>query len=129
MGRPGLNLLRIEEELSAVHLRLAQVSIENLPYQELIPRFDRPHTFFYLDPPYYGIEDYYGKGIFHRSDYSRLSSLLSDLAGKFIMSINDTPEIRAIFSQFSIIEVPILYQQRGSQPRKRATELLIRNYK
>ncbi len=43
-------LLRVEEELSAIHLRLARVYIENKHYEDLIPCFDRPDTFFYLDP-------------------------------------------------------------------------------
>lgn len=31
-GGPALNLLRIEEELSQAHLRLAQVYVENMPF-------------------------------------------------------------------------------------------------
>lgn len=46
---PTINLLRIEEGLSAAHLRLAGgTTIENLPWKECIERYDRPHTFFYL---------------------------------------------------------------------------------
>ena len=93
---PRLNLLRIEEELSAAHLRLQRVVIERLPYQDLINRYDRPHTFFYLDPPYYGCEDYYGKNIFEKEDFSRLNEQLEQIKGRFIMSINDAPEIREI---------------------------------
>ncbi|WP_216350621.1 hypothetical protein [Paraburkholderia fungorum] len=48
---PTVNLLRIEESLSAAHLRLAGVQIENLPWRECMARYDRPHTFFYCDPP------------------------------------------------------------------------------
>jgi hypothetical protein len=33
---------------------LARVYIENKGYEDLIASFDRPDTFFYLDPPYYG---------------------------------------------------------------------------
>jgi DNA adenine methylase len=47
----GFNLLLIEEELSAIHLRLARVYIENKSYEDVIAYFDRPETFFYLDPP------------------------------------------------------------------------------
>jgi DNA adenine methylase len=50
----AFNLLRVEEELSAIHLRLVRVYIENNGYEDLIASFDRPDTFFYLDPPYYG---------------------------------------------------------------------------
>ena len=38
MDRPRINLLRIEEELSEVHLRLARIQIENLPWQDFIKR-------------------------------------------------------------------------------------------
>jgi DNA adenine methylase len=68
-GPAKLNLLRIEEELSAAHLRLARVYVENRPFGEILELYDRPHTFFYVDPPYYGCEDDYGKGIFARSDF------------------------------------------------------------
>ena len=53
LRRPSINLLRIEEELSAVHLRLSRIQIEHLSWQEFVKRYDRPQTFFYLDPPYY----------------------------------------------------------------------------
>ena len=49
---PTINLCRIEESLSAAHLRLSGTTVENLSWQEVMRRYDRPHTFFYLDPPY-----------------------------------------------------------------------------
>lgn len=49
-----LNLLRIEEELSDAHVRLFRVFIENKPYDEVIQRFDKPDTLFYVDSPYWG---------------------------------------------------------------------------
>jgi site-specific DNA-adenine methylase len=45
---PAINLLRIEENLSAAHLRLADgVYIEQLDWAACIERYDRPHTLFY----------------------------------------------------------------------------------
>ena len=38
--------------LKAIRDRLAEVTIEQLPYERLIPRYDAPETLFYLDPPY-----------------------------------------------------------------------------
>jgi DNA adenine methylase len=128
LKRSNFNLLRIEEELSAVHLRLARTYIENLPYDKVLARFDRPHTFFYVDPPYYGCEDYYGKGLFQRADFSRLAGMLSSLQGRFIMSINDTPEIRELFAAFHIQEVPTTYLAGGAGNKKKVIELLIRDY-
>lgn len=126
-GLPTFNILRIEEVLSEAHLRLARVYIENRPYQNVIERFDRTQTFFYLDPPYYDCEDYYGKGIFSKEDFETLRVLLSGIKGRFIMSINDTPEIRRIYKDFSIHSVKTQYSV-GSKGVNKVKELLIRNY-
>lgn len=127
--RSGFNLLRLEEELSAVYLRLARVYIENKPYQKLIERYDKPHTFFYVDPPYFGYENYYGEGIFSRDDFMVLRDQLSSIQGKFIMSINDTPEIRQLYRKFNIEIVPTSYTAAGGNKRVQVGELLISNYK
>ena len=55
---PRLNLLRLEEELSTANLRLSRTYIEHLPWAECVRRYDRPHTFFYLDPPYWETTGY-----------------------------------------------------------------------
>ncbi len=128
LKRSNFNLLRVEEELSLAHLRLSRVYVENMPYQDLIPRFDRPHTLFYIDPPYWGCEDYYGKDIFSREDFTRLRDLLSGVQGKFILSINDVPEIRRLFKDFYVEEVPTTYLTAGANRQKKVTELLIMNY-
>ena len=58
MGKPRLNLFTLEETLETVWRRLAQVLIECMDFRELIARYDRPHTLFYLDPPYWDIVGY-----------------------------------------------------------------------
>lgn len=124
---PRLNLLRIEEELSAAHLRLSRVLVENLGYQELIKRYDREKTFFYIDPPYFGCEDYYGKEIFSRDDFQKLADQLAGIQGKFLLSINDVPEIREIFGDFTIDAADTFYSLSVKKNTK-VTELLVRNY-
>jgi DNA adenine methylase len=127
-SRPRLNLLRIEEELSAVHLRLSRVYVENRPFDSIISRFDKPDTFFYCDPPYYGFEDYYGKGIFSRDDFQKLRDILGNIKGKFILSINDTPEIRKLYKGFRMEVVDTSYSAGGADKKKKVNELLIMNY-
>lgn len=126
-GKPQLNLLRIEEELSQVHLRLARVQIENLPYAECIRRYDRTHTLFFIDSPYYGVEGYYGKGIFKRSDFGVLRYQLGGIKGQFLMTLNDHPEVRRIFKGFHMREVTTRYPVGNRHPNHvdRAHELLI----
>ncbi len=43
--------------LQAVHDRFLGVGIENMPAVDLIVRYDRPTTFFYVDPTYYEVKD------------------------------------------------------------------------
>ena len=123
---PSLNLLRIEEDLSAAHLRLARVYLEHLPYAEVIEKYDRPGTFFYVDPPYWGCESDYGKGVFSRSDFSALQGILAGVKGKFMLSLNDVPEVRELFKGFNIEPVTLMYST--GVARKEAHELLISNY-
>ena len=93
---PPVNLLRIEEQLSAAHLRLAGTYVERLDWRECIKRYDRAHTFFYLDPPYWQTEGY---GVpFPFAEYQAMAEVLRGLKGKAILSINDHPDIRAVFA-------------------------------
>ncbi|SDU26482.1 DNA adenine methylase [Desulfobacula phenolica] len=120
---PRINLLRLEEEMSMVHLRLAHVRIENLKWQELIKRYDRPDTFFYCDPPYHGHPDYKHNMIL--DDYIKMADILSRIKGKFILSINDNSDMRSVFKNFKIQPISLLYSV-GKKPTK-AKELIIKN--
>lgn len=126
-GAPRLNLLRLEEDLSEAHLRLSRVFIECRPYQDLISRFDKLGTFFYLDPPYWGCEGDYGKELFGREDFTRLAAQLAGVKGKFILSLNDTPGVREVFSGFKLEKVNTRYSV-GAARNQVAGELLITNY-
>jgi len=127
--KPAFNLLRIEEELSMAHLRLSRVYIENMHYQKCIEKFDKEKTFFYLDPPYYNCENYYGKNIFFKEDFIKLKDLLKALKGKFIMSLNNTKEVLEIYKDFNIEEVKTRYSTSNlNNHSKNVTEILIRNF-
>lgn len=72
---PPINLCRIEESLSAAHLRLSGVCVEHLPWQDCLRRYDRPHTLFYADPPYW---DTAGYGVdFPWSEYVALADAMA----------------------------------------------------
>lgn len=107
MRRPRINLLRIEEELSEVHLRLINATVECLPWADFISRYDRPKTFFYLDPPYYKLP-YYRHNL-DLPDYRLMSETLAQIKAKFILSINDAPEMRETFQAFNILPVSLKY--------------------
>ncbi|MBO9421692.1 DNA adenine methylase [Labrenzia sp. R4_2] len=120
------DLTKVVPLLEDVHERLSGVIIECLPYADCIARYDRPDTLFYLDPPYWDCETYYGKGLFARDDFQRLADQLGNIKGRFLMSINDVPEIREIFKGFDIKEVSLNYTANAKGP-KAANELVIGN--
>jgi DNA adenine methylase len=93
---PPVNLLRLEEQLSAAHLRLAGAYIERMDWRECIKRYDRPYTFFYLGPPYWQTEGYAVP--FPFAEYLAMAEVLRGLKGKAIPSINDHPSIREVFA-------------------------------
>lgn len=124
---PRLNLLRIEEELSAAHLRLSPAYIENLAWEKVVERYDRPHTVFYCDPPYWQTEGY---GVeFGFAHYERMAALMGSIDGVMIVSINDHPEIRQCFAAFPMKSVEITYTVGGGQNAQEARELIIGNWR
>jgi len=119
---PPINLLRIEENLSAAHLRLSGAYIENMDWHRLMERYDRPHTLFYLDPPYWGTEGY---GVdFRLDEYEKMAALMKRLKGKAIVSLNDHPEIRRVFADFQMDTVPINYTVGGGKGVERAEVII-----
>ena len=128
VGKPRLNLLSLESTIEEAWKRLVPVVIECKDFRDLIPIYDRPHSFFFLDPPYWCIPGY--KFDFIEQDFHDMRELLQNIEGKFLMTINDTPEVRGIFSCFTIEEATLKYSMSsapGSRSKTR-TELLISNY-
>jgi DNA adenine methylase len=114
---PGLNLLRLEETLSAAHLRLSSAFIEQLDWHACIERYDRPHTLIYLDPPYWTIEGY---GVpFEFAEYERMAAALRSLKGRAVVSLKDHPDIRRVFADFHIESVDIRYTVGGGRDTAR----------
>lgn len=115
MGGARFNVARLGPVLEDVHERLSGVIIENLDWRDFITRYDRPETLFYLDPPYYGNEGDYGQRVFSRSDFPAMARALAGIKGRFVLSLNDRPEVRQIFSAFRILSVPLTYTVRGGE--------------
>jgi DNA adenine methylase len=119
------NVAKLMPMLDELHDRLAGVVIECLPWADFIARYDRPGTLFYLDPPYYGGEADYGTGLFDRSEYEQMAGVLRALKGRFILSINDVPQIRKTFAGFTLKPVRLSYTLAGGDKAQAARELII----
>lgn len=113
--------------LQDLHSGLAGVVIERLDWQAFLTRYNRAGLLFYLDPPYYGSEADYGRSLFDRSRFEEMAEVLRGLKGRFIMSINDTPEVRRIFVGFGLEEVETTYTVSRGRSRPSA-ELIVSEF-
>jgi DNA adenine methylase len=119
-----MDVTKLGATLEELHERLAGVIIERLRWQDFLARYDTPETLFYLDPPYFGCERDYGPGMFSREEFEEMADQLGRLKGRFILSLNDRPQVRAIFSAFRVEAVGTHYglAGKGAQP---ASEVII----
>lgn len=126
-ARASFDVTKIVPDLEAFHDRLAGVVIERLPYADMIKRYDRPGTLFFIDPPYVGSEDYYGPGMFGLDDFQRLADLLAAITGRFILTVNDCPLARKVFGQFKVRAKSLDYSLAGRGRSKKFQELIVQN--
>jgi len=124
-ARPRFRPVRIPEIIARAHQRLQDVQIECLPFQQILKRYDSTQTLFYLDPPYWNLPYYHHN--FTEEDFIELAALLARLKGKFILSLNDTPEVRELFQAFRIATVELPYSC-SRLKRRHQQELLITNF-
>lgn len=105
--------------------RLEKVMLECLDWREVLRIYDSPGTFFYLDPPYPKTSFAYGRP-WSWAEYGELARALASLKGHFLLSLNDLPECREIFSGFKMERIRL----RGAMDVKRKfrNELLFANY-
>lgn len=122
---PGYNLERLPALIDETHKRLARVWIECLPYEKALAKYDRKTTLFYLDPPYYA-RKLYRYNLSH-DDFVGMAERLRGLKGKFVLSLNDVPEVRAIFGKFHIRGIELAYTAQKTAGR-RFREVLITNF-
>ncbi len=119
------NPTKLAFQLEQIHKRMAGVVFENLGWRTFIQRYDRQTTLFYLDPPYWGSEDDYGKAVFRREDFAEMAEVLGRIRGRFILSLNAVPDVFEIFSNFAIEEVDCTYSIQGRGLTKYVKEVII----
>lgn len=119
----------VKTYLSKVQERLKNVIIEHRDFEPLIRTYDRKDALFYLDPPYVGTEKYYDVS-FPEQDHQRLAEVLKQIQGRFILSYNDDPLVRELYSSWcQVEEITRRNTLSGTGQNKQLfAELIIRNY-
>ena len=126
-GGKSIDIRRSLHLIWACSRRLADVVIENLSFEEAIPKYDAPGTLLYLDPPYYQAECY--DIAFSLEDHYKLRNLIGRCRGYTALSYNDQPFIRHLYKgfwQFSVKRLNNMAQRFDSGSEYE--ELIILNY-
>ena len=109
---------------------MKNTKIFNNDYKSIIKKFDGVNTYFFLDPPYEKSEGMYSN---FKMDFNELNNILKNVKGKFLLTLNDSPEIRKIFKNFKIFKIKVKGsgQDQGDSNNIGAgirNELIIKNY-
>lgn len=106
-SRPRFNIFTLEQDLADAHFRLANATIEHLDWRKVIERYDRPHTLFYLDPPYWQTEGY---GVdFGWEHYQEIARLASEIEGQMLISINAHPDVHDLLGHLPHLAIDYEY--------------------
>lgn len=116
-----------KEVLGEIRERLKNTYVENLSFEKIIDKYDREHSFFFCDPPYFETSGYDNK--FGEEEHIILLDKLKNLKGKFLLTINDHPKVREWYKDFNIKEVEVNYSiSKDEKGRGKYKELIITNY-
>ena len=121
-GGGALTSMRhVTEQLERVQERLDRVGIENLPWQPCLKLYDHQDAFFFCDPPYLnGRQKAYQSWSF--AQFSELLDALRNAKGKWMITINDSPEVRRACAGLRLLKVS---HPRGIISGKAYTQLCV----
>jgi len=122
-------LSTIDSVLPAVVERFRRVQIENLPWQEIIRRYDTPETLFYCDPPYLLSTRNGYVGYEHEmtvEEHRELAEVLNSVKGHVVLSGYASPEYDEWYAGWKRIEfdAAMFARHDKGRSRDRRTEVL-----
>ncbi|MEO8205995.1 MAG: DNA adenine methylase [Chthoniobacterales bacterium] len=85
------------ESIRELNLRMDRVIVENMDWKKCLDSYDRPTSFFFLDPPYTDC----AAGMYAAwtiTDVQAMKQRLDTLKGKWMVTLNDSPAIRRVFA-------------------------------
>ncbi len=114
------------DDILALHERLDRTIIEAIPYQQCLRTYDRPDTFFFLDPPYLGAVPgaYAGWAL---ADMQELRAILDRLKAKWLLTVDDSAGTREVFAGLPFRSISVVNKLKELRLGKAAVlhELLI----
>jgi len=122
-------LSMIDAVLPAVVERFRRVQIENLPWQEIIRRYDTPETLFCCDPPYLlSTRNSHGEYAYEMTveEHRELAEVLNSVKGHVVLSGYASPEYDEWYAGWERVEFGAAMSARLDKGRSRdgRTEVL-----
>lgn len=104
------------EKLRALNARLDKVTVENLPYERMFKNYDSPDTLWFLDPPYSAgeVNTY---DAWTDETMTEFAARVEDLAGDWIVTVNDSALNRDLFSRHHV--KPVVTRSGAVNKKKR----------
>jgi len=97
-------------------------------YKLIFNRFDSANTLFYVDPPYFGKENYYRNHHFCKDNHVELAEVLHNIQGRFILSYYDFPELERYYPKSKYRWESREFRRPSSNSGKKGEEIIIMNY-
>lgn len=89
-----------QKALESLSKRLDAVQVENLDYRRFLRIYDAPTTLLFADPPYVGGNPGASYDAWTIDEFGEFFSALSGGQSDWILTINDTPEVREVVSAY-----------------------------
>lgn len=90
--------------LQGAHERLNRVVVENLPFERCLANYDSADTFHFMDPPYLNAQTTAYRG-WTEEEMRKFRKSVEKLKGKFLITVDDSPFNRDLFSDCRIESV------------------------
>jgi DNA adenine methylase len=120
------------KNLSFYKDKIKDTILTNCDYKKIIDKYDDNETFFFIDPPYETDNSkYYGNKEIERISFEELLNTLKHIKGKFMLTTNDSENIRNLFKDFNIKPIKVFTHitKYSNKPDKDIRkELIIMNY-
>jgi DNA adenine methylase len=108
------------------HDRLQNAKLLNIDFEIVMNKYDSPTTFFFLDPPYESAKKNDYKNYINPMD---VYNAVKNIRGYFLLTYNDSPNIRQIFKNYYIKKHKVIYTHTQNIVSRYKSELIITNYR
>lgn len=95
----------IRHNLEQFEERFDKVVIECKSWEDLLPIYDGPQTFFFFDPPYINSAKNVGYHPFDAAQMEKLREAIDSLKAQWLITVCDSPECRRIFKGYKLKKI------------------------